>query len=65
MSKTWGYPQIGSRYDGPPLDRPCLRSMPREWSLTVEPDTYGDTAVMIACAVAAVFAAVSVAWGIL
>lgn len=25
---------IGSRYEGPSLDRPCLRQMPKHWTLT-------------------------------
>ena len=25
--------QIGSKYDGPCLDKPCLRQMPRHWTL--------------------------------
>lgn len=29
-------PVIGSKYDGPPLDRPCLRAMPKGWVLHVE-----------------------------
>ena len=24
---------IGCKYEGPSLDRPCLRRMPREWTL--------------------------------
>lgn len=24
---------IGSKYEGPSWDRPCLRQMPREWQL--------------------------------
>ena len=33
--------QIGSKYSGPSLDRPCLRQMPREWELeeTKKPPT--------------------------
>ena len=29
MSKV----QIGSRYDGPCFDKPCLRQMPRHWQI--------------------------------
>jgi hypothetical protein len=36
MTDLKSYPTIGSRYDGPPLDRPALRQLPREWELTVE-----------------------------
>jgi hypothetical protein len=25
--------EIGSKYEGPSWDRPCLRQMPREWTL--------------------------------
>ena len=25
--------EIGSKYEGPPLDRPCLRQLPRGWVL--------------------------------
>lgn len=25
--------EIGSKYDGPCFDKPCLRQMPREWIL--------------------------------
>ena len=53
------YPVIGSKYTGEPLDRPCLRQLPRGWVLE-ETEEHGDTAVMLACALAAVFAAVSV-----
>jgi hypothetical protein len=28
--------QIGSRYEGPRLDRPALRQMPRHWKLETE-----------------------------
>jgi hypothetical protein len=30
------YPTIGSKYDGPPLDRPALRQLPPYFRLTVE-----------------------------
>jgi hypothetical protein len=33
MGEHWGYPQIGSKYNGPSLDRPCLRVMPPGWVL--------------------------------
>jgi hypothetical protein len=31
------YPIIGSKYDGPPLDRPCLRKLPSGWVIE-DPD---------------------------
>lgn len=52
------YPEIGSRYTGPALDRPCLRQLPREWHLEpVLEHTPGDTAVLLACAFATLFVA--------
>lgn len=27
---------IGSKYEGPSLDRPCLRQLPRHWVLSTE-----------------------------
>ena len=57
------YPEIGSKYTGPALDRPTLRQMPRHWQLEVRERTAGDTAVLIACALAALFAVLSVGLG--
>lgn len=59
---------IGSRYTGPAFDRPCLRQMPREWSLATEQRraldwwTKGDRWIAIACAVLAVVAVVDTVW---
>lgn len=49
--------QIGARYDGPPLDRACLRQLPRGWNLSVEEESKqplsSDHWVIIACIIAA------------
>lgn len=42
--------EIGSKYDGPVLDRPCLRQMPREWTLEetrVEPIAWERWALVV------------------
>lgn len=59
---------IGSKYNGPALDRPCLRQMPREWTLTTERKkapawwTRGDRAVVIGCALIGAVAVGETLW---
>jgi len=48
------YPVIGSRYDGPPLDRPALRQLPAGWELETDNDNAGDRWIATACAIIAV-----------
>ena len=53
---------IGSKYEGPSLDRPCLRRMPSHWSLSnAKPRRnawwmFGDRFVAIVAAVIALIA---------
>lgn len=35
-------PQIGSEYDGPCFDRPCLRQLPEHWQLDLPQPTFRD-----------------------
>lgn len=52
---------IGSKYQGVPFDRPCLRQMPRHWTLSTEnrvPMLQGDFWVAVAIVLAGVFAIV-------
>lgn len=35
-------PLIGSEYDGPSFDRPCLRRLPPHWELDLPQPTFRD-----------------------
>lgn len=46
---------IGAKYDGPPLDRPCLRQLPAGWELADETPHSGDHYVIMATIIAGGF----------
>ena len=46
------YPIIGSKYVGPPLDRPALRRLPDGWQLENAPEEMSGLEVCIIAAVA-------------
>jgi hypothetical protein len=61
------YPQIGSKYNGPPLDRPALRQLPHGW-IVEDPDpdqtTFGGLGVwLVMLIIAIVIADIVFFWG--